>query len=136
MTHLGYFTRHLSPWFLGLFLSACTLTPYSPTNTVVTTCNISSDQTGTISGHWLTTPVPIALAQGNFTPDESAAIVAAADTWNQFFSASKGTQTTIDYGGSSSSPKTSTAANGAQTSALCGQGILQGNQFSGSVVIY
>ncbi len=94
-------------------------------------CNIPTDQTSTISGAWKVTPIPIAFHTGDFNSDEQSVILKGADTWNKFFAASKSIPM-IDYG-SKTSPKTSSSP---KPSGNCTTGIIQGQQFVGSVVIY
>ena len=115
--------------------SSCSLySPSSDTPTLVTTCNVPSDQTGTISGHWQNVPVPISFHEGDFQATEMSAITASADTWNQFFTASKN-ENTISYG-TSGSPSLSTATDPTLVGNLCSQGIVQGKTYNGSIVIY
>ena len=71
-------------------------------------CVLPSDQTGTLSGHWAVTPIPIAFQAGAFSASETAAIVSAADTWNNFTSISIGSKL-LDYG-AVGSPNTTTAS--------------------------
>lgn len=104
----------------------------SDTNSVVTTCDVPSDQSMTISGKWAVTPVPIAFHSGDWAPGEMSAITAAADTWNQFYEASENFQL-IDYGGSSSSPRTSTLGLPADP---CSNMMLSGKTFNVPIVIY
>jgi hypothetical protein len=104
----------------------------SSTDAVVTTCNVPSDQSMTISGKWAVVPVPIAFHSGDWAPSEMAAITAAADTWNQFYGTSQNFQL-IDYGGSSSSPRTSTISVPADP---CSNPMLSGSKFNSPIVIY
>ena len=124
---------------LILFLymtSSCALYPSSSSAPIVTTaCLIPSDQSGTISGRWLKTPIPIAFHQGDFSSAEMTAMTQAADTWNQFYTASKSV-ITLDYGGSATNPRTSTVADPSGSTLCTVQGILQALQFIGNVVIY
>jgi hypothetical protein len=116
-------------------LSACTLySPGSSTTAVLKDCNVPGDQTGTMAGHWPVLPIPIAFHQGDFDPNETSAMVAAADTWNKFYTASMNIQT-LDYG-DSASPKTSPINNPAQGGSVCAQGIMQGNSYLGNVAIF
>lgn len=121
---------------LLVFLNGCALyNPSSSTVNIVKTCNVPSDQSGTINGHWPITPIPIAFHQGDFDAStEQTPITKAADTWNQFYTASMNI-TTIDYGGSVASAKTTTTSDPAGAT-LCNQGILQGTKFGGAVGIY
>lgn len=112
----------------------CSISSSSSGQMLIKTCNVPSDQSGTISGHWPKTPIPIAFHQGDFNPTETGQITAAIDTWNYFYSASIGIPT-ISYG-SAGSPTLSTSQNPAQLGALCGQGVLSSGQFSGNIVIY
>src|SRR3989338_2723830 len=73
-------------WIGQIFGPACALYNASQdSKTIVTTCNIPNDQSGTITGHWLVTPIPIAFHQNDFGSNEIPAMTAAADSWNQFF---------------------------------------------------
>lgn len=126
--------------FLGIwacsFLNSCSLGAGSSGAGYTTTCNIPSDQNpGTISGHWtITPPIPIAVHSGDFNSTENAAITSAANTWNAFFSYSKG-ENAINYGGTPGDATVSTTADSSQ-SGLCSNGITSGSAFSGNVVIY
>ncbi len=123
---------------LGVLLiggTSCAL--YDPRNdkkATVKECVTPTDQTGTYSGRWQVTPIPLGFHQGDFQSDEVSSIIASADTWNNFFNASK-SKKTIDYG-STDTPKVSAASNPTQLGALCAQGIVQGSSFSGSVIVY
>jgi len=104
----------------------------SATDSVVTSCDLPSDQTGTISGKWAVKPVPVAFHAGDWAPSEMSAMTAAADTWNQFYGTSQNFQI-IDYGGSSSSPRTSTLSLPADP---CSNQMLSGTKFNSPIVIY
>lgn len=135
--NLAFFGRSLGSLLVLYLLSGCTL--YSGNTTAAqsftNTCSISSDQSGTVSGHWRIDPIPIAFHSGDFSATETAAIVAAATSWNNFFTASKGGKI-FDFGNDPANPRTVSTPNTSQGGAFCAQGILQGNQFSGNVVIY
>jgi hypothetical protein len=129
---------------MGMSLSAAACSLSSTQNEVKVyskECVIPQDQSGTISGKWPVTPIPVAVAQGNFDDAETADITAALDSWNDFFKASKGNPifdygvTTDSSGTKSGTLRTSTATSTTQ-SAFCAKGILQGTQFTGNVVIY
>jgi hypothetical protein len=117
---------------LAMILTGCALGG-SSTKAVeyVKDCVLPTDQASTIAGHWRVTPIPIAFHQGDWQPDEIADITKAVDTWNTFYNATQGIKV-LDYG----------TADNARVSAqpvptnICAQGILQGNQFSGQVVVY
>jgi hypothetical protein len=98
---------------------------------LVKECVLPGDQAGTIAGHWRVTPIPISFHQGDWAPDEINEIVAGADTWNTFYSATQGIKV-LDYG-TKDAVHTSTQA---VPTNVCAQGILQGNTFSGQVVLY
>lgn len=118
------------------FLSCSLSGPSTTTAPISTTCVIPADQTGTITGHWTTLPIPIALHQGDFDPTaEAPKISAAADTWNNFLTASKKLQL-YDYGGTASSPRLSAAVTNTGTANFCSQTILQGTQYNGDLMIY
>jgi hypothetical protein len=99
---------------------------------VVTACNVPSDQSQTLSGKWPVTPVPIAFHAGDWAPSEMSAVTSAADTWNQFYEASRGFQL-IDYGGNSASPRTSSNSLPADP---CSNPMLVGSTFNVPIVIY
>jgi hypothetical protein len=123
---------------IGISISFYSCALYSPNPndiSVVKTCSVPSDQSGTISGHWSNTPIPIAFHQGDFTTAEMLAMTNAADVWNKFYNASQG-HAVFDYGGTPASPRLSSSADTSQGGALCASGILQGGTFSGNVVLY
>jgi hypothetical protein len=122
-------------FFVILVSPSCALYNAQGTKAVIKECNIPADQSGTISGKWAVTPVPIAFFQGHFDTAEITEMTKAADSWNKFFTASKSFNT-LDYGGTVDNARVSSAANSAQTGSLCANGLVQGNQFSGNVVIY
>ena len=99
---------------------------------LVKECVLPTDQAGTLAGKWRVTPVPIALQQTvDWSAEEVQAVTSAANTWNEFFTATQGHKV-FDYG-SSESPKVSADP---VPGNLCSMGLLQGNAFRGSVVIY
>lgn len=114
---------------LAVLTSACGMN----TGEVVKECVLPNDQLGTLSAKWRTTAVPIAFHQGDFSTAEIQEIVAAADTWNTFFAASKG-MSAIDYG-SAASPRMSNVTR-PSSGYLCSSGIVQGATYTGTVVIY
>jgi len=118
-----------------VFYSCALYSPSSSDRIVVKTCAIPADQAGTISGHWTTSPIPIAFHQGDFTAAEMLLMTSAADTWNNFFTASQG-HTVLTYGGSATSPLLSTSADASQGGSLCSHGILQAGTFNGNIVVY
>jgi len=113
---------------------------YNPTGSgsgVTTTCSVPSDQTGTIEGYWVATPVPIAFSQAsNFQQVELSAMTAAADTWNTFFKKVGNPNLAINYGSSSTSPTTTSAVTNSQSTPLCTQSVIQSGAFTGTVNIY
>jgi hypothetical protein len=124
----------LAPFLFLIF--SCSLGGSSGTSTtpVITQCIIPADQSATISGHWPTTPIPLAFHQGDFSASEISAFTKAADTWNEHYKAALGIPTILDYGGAS--PRNSNAADTTQGGSFCSSGIMSGNTFSGQVVIY
>jgi hypothetical protein len=119
--------RNLSFVVLSVLAFACAQATDAP---VVTTCQLPSDQTSTLSGNWALTPVPIAFHTGDWSAAEMSAMTNAADTWNHFF-----TQTQkfaiIDYG-TAGSPRTSSIS---KPSSPCSESIA-GTQYSAPVVVY
>jgi Pregnancy-associated plasma protein-A len=115
-------------------LTSCAL--YSPSSLSVynSNCSIPQDQSGTISGQWTVTPIPLAFHAGDFSTSEIQSVTQAADTWNAFFTVSK-SKSTLSYG-SQSSPTTSGNPDTALAANFCESRILQGNKFLGNVVIF
>jgi len=121
--------------FFVTHLSSCMIGGSNTAKKVISTCNVPSDQSGTISGHWLTTPIPLAFHEGDFNSSEINAIVAAVNTWNTFFQDSK--QKTQELSVTTNGNiNMSTQSNPNTQGSLCSQSILTGNTFTGSVVIY
>ena len=118
---------------LALVLNACALMADSD-GILVRECVLPADQAGTLLSRWPILPIPIALdSAGQFSSEEAGAIIAAADTWNTFFSGSLGVKV-FDYGDAANPRQSSNAA--PSTSSLCGYGMVAGTQYTGSVVIY
>lgn len=107
----------------------------SGSGATVTTCNIPSDQQGTISGAWPVTPIPMAVQQGNFSSSDLSAVVGAVNTWNTFFTASKQISV-LSTGPDPTTVQQSTIPLANFQSNLCAQPELQGTTFSGNIVIY
>lgn len=127
-------TRHFA-LFLGVLLCSlpgCALNFGDSTASVVKACVLPADQKGTLAGKWKVTPVPVAFHQGDFSDEEITSMTAAADTWNTFFAASQGLSKVIDYGEGGSVKLSAQAV----PSDACTQGLLQGNTFTGQVVVY
>ncbi len=118
---------------LALLLNACALSADSD-GVLIRECALPADQAGTLLSRWPILPIPISLdSNSQFSADEAAAIIAAADTWNTFFSGSLGVKV-LDYG-DASNPRQ--ASNTEPTkSSICGFGMVAGSQYTGSVVIY
>ncbi len=93
---------------------------------VIKECVLAEDQSGTLSGRWPITPVPVALFTGAFSGSDEAAFSAAAAKWNSFYSSSKGFQL-INQGGTSGIPRPTN---------ICSGSIVGGSTFSGSVTVY
>lgn len=124
------------PKRLGLLLTvlATGCADGTATNPVVTQCVLPTDQASTLMGHWKYAPVPIAWHQGDFTPTEISVMVAAADTWNAFYEATRGFQA-LDYG-TAASPRVSTVpvpSSPSAESVLNGQGTFN---YATPVVVY
>lgn len=113
-------------------LSGCALKFGDEASGVIKACILPTDQKGTLAGRWKVTPIPVAFHQGDFSAEELAAMTAAADTWNTFFAASQGIAQVIDYGEGGSIKVSSQAV----PSDACTMGLLQGNTFTGQVVVY
>ena len=127
-------TQLLAPVIFSLACAlGCAL--YNPTGEapVTKTCAVPADQSGTIEGHWLASPIPLAFHTGDWDAVELNAMTAAADTWNTFFTASKSLEI-FNYGGSGSATTTSGAD--PASNSLCGQAIYENGAFSGAVGIY
>jgi hypothetical protein len=113
-------------------LGGCALGNSNQEGSVVKSCVLPTDQKATLAGKWKITPVPIAFRQGHFSETEISAMTAAADTWNSFFAASQGIPKVIDYGNEGSVR----LSNQGVPSDACTMGLIQGNAFTGQVVIY
>jgi hypothetical protein len=136
---MGYRIRDLTKcgWvFFILIHSACALYSPSSSKTYTKDCIVPQDQSGTVSGKWNALPIPIAFAQGQFSQDEINAITAAATSWNDFYKYSKGYTSVLDFGESTTSPRTTSNSNPKNSSGFCALGIFQGSQFVGNVGIY
>lgn len=109
-------------------LSSCA----EESNKVVKECILPEDQAGSLAGRWPSSPIPVAVHEGDFDSSEVGEIAAAASSWNSFFGKSKGLQILEFQNGSSSSV--------AKPLNVCGQGIINNSgssaQFTGDVVIY
>jgi hypothetical protein len=137
---MGKFGTNLRTLGVALAVTSCSLNPSGIQQPIDTACNVPADQfgvdtggfvAGTIKGAWTVTPIPLALAAGQFNSDEMAAVSAAVDSWNQFFSASKNfIPLTIKTG---SAINVSTQPD---PSALCSDVLLTTGGFTGPVVIY
>jgi hypothetical protein len=130
---MGNFANRQSSLGFALSLLAVLVSACAQTNTgvLVKECVLPSDQSGTLLGKWTLKPVPIAFHQGDFSSSEISAMIAAADTWNNFYGASQGFSM-IDYGGSS--PRMSSAG---RPQNVCGLSpIISGSRFTAPVVIY
>ncbi|MCM2323419.1 MAG: matrixin family metalloprotease [Oligoflexia bacterium] len=108
--------------------------PQATQRSVVMSCELPSDQLGTLLAKWRATPVPLAFHQGDFSAAEMTEIMAAADTWNEFYGLSLAIPTILDYG-DPSNPRTSTVAR-VDSNTACSQSIVSGNAYTGSIVIY
>lgn len=115
-------------------ISGCAVYEEKPgTKSFVKECVLPPDQSGTLSGKWKTTAVPVALHEGEFAPEEAAEIATAASTWNEFFAASLNL-TALDIG-SKENPRTIGGPHPTKAN-LCDSSIVSGSQFSGQVVIF
>jgi hypothetical protein len=140
LTRAGQHKNRVIAGIIAILNSSCALYGVGSDNTaVVTTCTVPTDQASTLSGHWSTNPVPVAFHGTDFSTSEEAAITAAADSWNTFFTASQN-HSMIKYG-TASSPNVSSIADPATGGVLpcAGQGIISAGAngtFSGNVAIY
>jgi hypothetical protein len=131
---------------LGGVLQGCakaTSVPLNTSSSIQTKCSLPSDQSGTLSGRWPLTPIPIAMTctdsfgvcgSNSFTDAESAAVLNAANTWNSFYTQSKGFSL-LNYG-SAASPKIKLASSSAHDCSGY-QSVFNGNAYvtDGAVVI-
>jgi len=117
---------------LGLLLvGACA----KATSTTVLTkqCLVPTDQAATLEGHWQTLPIYVSFHAGDYSASEMEAMIAAADTWNLFFSISTGIPKVIDYG-TRYAPRTSSFA---IPSPLCAYNLVDASgNMTGSVGIF
>ena len=125
--------RSLSVLMLCFLGTGCALGQNgAKTTSLVTECVIPTEQAASISGRWRVSPIPISFHAGDWEPDEIADITKAADTWNNFYAATQNGLKVFDYG-TDTNVKTSTQP---VPTNVCSGGIIQGNSYSGSVVIY
>jgi hypothetical protein len=101
------------------------------TDSVVTSCVLPTDQTGTLNGRWASTPIPVALHAGDFTTYEASQIAAAVATWNTFSSASMGIEILNNDNGNLASSLTQT-----DSATLCANNDYIDGSFSKPIVIY
>lgn len=101
-------------------------------------CSIPNDQSGSIQGRWLNHPIPIAFHVNDFNTAELTALTRAAETWNQFFTQSKGFPI-VDYG-SLSAVQTTAVPNpnsrGASGGSACSLPVGFSTQFISKIGIY
>jgi hypothetical protein len=116
---------------LAAVLPACASQSGGKKKPIVKDCILPQDQRGTLSGRWRVQPVPVAFKQGDLDSVDTADIVKAAQTWNEFYGASLGIKV-LDFG-DAGNPNLSQAG---KPSSVCLSGILTGNTFTGQVVIY
>jgi hypothetical protein len=121
--------------FIGsLCLSiSCGSQSSSTTASAITSCVLASDQTGTIQGHWPVTPIPVAVQQGQFTSTELTKLRNAVDTWNSFYSETKGFPL-LDAGQASGLQEVNQTK--PTFNSLCQSSIASTEGFSGKVVLY
>ena len=94
-------------------------------------CNLHEDQRATLSGRWSATPVPMAVHTSDFSAGEAGEILAAIQTWNDFFSTSKGI--VLFYGGRNNQMAEDPDQ---PPSVQCSQPIISGATYSNSIIIY
>ncbi len=128
----AFFDSRILLFLLSLSQPACAIWGAGSFGTI-TTCGVPSDQTGTIEGHWLSHPIPIAFHAGDFSPTELREMTQALDAWNLFFGTSKSFP--IFQYGSSASPQTTNADN-PTAGGLCGIASTIGTQFAEPIGIY
>jgi len=78
--------------FLFIFLWVFACSPeLKQNNSVITTCHLNEDQSGTLLGRWPLAPLQLAFHDGgNFTLSERQTIMEVAEVWNEFFRKSYG----------------------------------------------
>jgi hypothetical protein len=117
---------------LSCVLFSCSIGRRNSGGALVKECILPPEQSGTISGKWNATPIPVAFHSGDFSPAEMAEMANSAGTWNGFYKASMGLLP-IDFGAGTGGYYTSAAT---RPTSVCSQSILTGTTFSGPVVIY
>jgi hypothetical protein len=125
MSRLFQFIAFFFLFALASVLTGCAKAK-SKSKGVVKECVLPADQSGTLSGKWPVTPVPVAVREGDFSGAETSAISAALTSWNGFFGQSKGISVISALSSAASE----------RPSDICSQGLIVGNQFSSAVVIY
>jgi len=122
-------------WVISTVCVASLTLSCAPKSTPISTdCVTPPDQTTLFKGHWTAHPIPLAVIVTDFSSDELGAIDAAIQTWNAFFSQSKGfalyLSGTSDYSLVSSGSARSTAAT------ICTQNEIGPSGFGGKIMIY
>lgn len=120
----------LVPVIMAMSLSACAM--WGGSDVLVTECVLHEAQASTLLGSWPVLPIPLALnAASQFSQEEAAAVEAAAESWNRFYSGSRGVRV-FDYG----SPGAFRVTNSTRsTSSMCAGGLIAGQQYTGHVII-
>ena len=104
------------------------------TGGVATQCIVAADQASQFMGHWTTHPVPLAVEANDFSASEITALQAAIQTWNDFFSQSKGFQ--LYLSGSSSLATVSAGGTRITQSTVSNQNVVGPNGFTNKIMIY
>jgi hypothetical protein len=123
------FTRNSSFFALAGMLLSCA----AQTGGVSTQCVVNADQASLFMGHWSSHPIPLAVEANDFSSSELAALEASIQTWNDFFTASKGFQL---YLTGSSLNTVSNGGTRVTQSTVCSQTLVGPNGFTNSIMIY
>jgi hypothetical protein len=127
------FISYLSILALSILAVGCAAQISPPTGTSIQ-CSVNSDQASLFMGHWASAPIPIAVVANDFSASELDAINAALQTWNDFFTASKGIE--LYLSGSSNYSVVSSNGSRVNQSTVCGETLYGANGFTGNVMIY
>jgi hypothetical protein len=120
-------------WFFIVAMGATVFSCAFPNKEkkIITECILPADQTGTLSGNWRRTPIPVAFHAGDFNAEEMSDIAKAGQTWNSFFSKAHGGPA-LDFG----DPANPNLSSQPKPLALCTSGIITNTGYTGQVVIY
>ena len=104
---------------------------------VSTQCVVNTDQSSLFKGHWTFQPIPLAVVVTDFNQTELQAIEAAIQTWNTFFTQSKGVSLYLENSSSSAIlAEVSQGGTRITSATTCTQTVVNNNGFTKQIMIY